>query len=157
MDKQGELLEDVEPEWAMNESISMLDESYKYFKGMHGQTNAINWGIIDELTGIIESATSLKYLYEKKRKTAPITKDRWDSINDMLGYLCKTVECFKYPAPKMELYETKGNGYVLLIDNCSDLDVVEIEDPHNDDEIMDKAFDLLKQYKAITYSNELPV
>jgi hypothetical protein len=27
----------------------------------------------------------------------------------------------------------------------------------NDDEIMDKAFDLLKQYKAITYSNELPV
>ena len=146
-----EQLEDVDPNWAIQEDMGTLKEAYSNLESMYKQGITKNRysDILADITDIIGAATSLKYCYEKKRKTAPIAPDRWDNINNMLGHLCKTVGCFKYNVPKMEIYEAKGEGYVLAIADSRDLDVVEIEDPHNDDEIMKKAFDLLMQYKAL--------
>jgi hypothetical protein len=142
-----ENIEEIDMGWLMNECKQELAKAIHDYTKLEESDKNLN-DIIGLLDDIRSHSDALNHYYKIKQKTSPIASEEWGKVNNSLGHLCKAVGCFMDTLPKMELYK-ESKGYVIALPESQDLEPVEIEDPHNEEEILRKAFDLLLQYKAM--------
>lgn len=148
-DKQKEFppIEKIDLDWIINEDRQELAKAIHDYTKLEESDKNLN-DIIGLLDDIRSHSDALNHYYKIKQKTSPIASEEWEKVNNSLGHLCKAVGCFMDTLPKMELYK-ESKGYVIALPESQDLEPVEIEDPHDEEEILEKAFELLMQYKAM--------